>query len=474
VAYGSLLQERRRALHAGIVEALERLAPDRLAEQVERLTHHALRGEVWDKALVYCRQAGEKAMMRSAYREAVGSFEQALRVLPHLPDHRDMREQAIDLRFALRTALQASGDLGRILTVLREAEALAAALDDPRRLGQVSIFMNQHYFITGDPDQAIASCQRALAMVSGDVGLHAVANNYLGMAYHTQGEYQQAIAYCRRTVAALDDALRRERFGQVILPTVASRTFLAWSLAEMGQFAEGLAIAEEGRRVAEAVGLPGSLMFAYFGAGLPSLRQGDLAQALPRLERAVGLCQEADLPLWFPWVAWALGSAYVLSKRVTDAQVLLEQAVEQSASMGRWAYHALFVATLGEALLRAGHLVEARLRAEKALVFARAHKERGHEAWALRVLGEIAAQRDPLVSDEAATYYQQALTLADALGMRPLVAHCHYGLGSLYAKISRWDAARGELSAAIELYRAMEMAFWLPQAQATVAEMEGR
>src|SRR4029453_908692 len=215
VAYGSLLQERRRALHAGIVEALERLAPDRLAEQVERLTHHALRGEVWDKALVYCRQAGGKARMRSAHREAVGSFEQALRVLPHLPDHRDMREQAIDLRFALRTALQASGDLGRILTVLREAEALAAALGDPRRLGQVFIFMNQYFFITGDPDQAVASCQRALAMASGDVGLHAVANNYLGMAYHTQGEYQQAIAYCRRTVAALDDALRRERFGQV-------------------------------------------------------------------------------------------------------------------------------------------------------------------------------------------------------------------------------------------------------------------
>jgi class 3 adenylate cyclase/tetratricopeptide (TPR) repeat protein len=474
VAYGSLLQERRRILHAGIVEALERLAPDRLAEQSERLAHHALRGEVWDKALVYFRQAGERALARSAHREAVGYFEQALRVLPHLPDHRGTREQAIDLRFALRTALQASGDLGRILTVLREAEALAAALDDPRRLGQVSIFMNQYFFITGDPDQAIVSCQRALAMASGDVGLQAVANNYLGMAYHTQGEYQQAIAYCRRTVAALDDALRRERFGQVILPAVASRTFLGWSLAEMGQFAEGLAIGEEGCRIAEVVGLPGSLMFAYFGAGLPSLRQGDLLQTLPRLERAAGLCQEADLPLWFPWVAWALGSAYVLCQRVTDALMLLEQAVEQSASMGRWAYHALFVATLGEALLRAGHLVEAHHRAEQALAFARTHKERSHEAWALRVLGEMAAQRDPPDGAEAATYYRQSLALADALGMRPLVAHCHCGLGSLYTKIGRWDAARGELSAAIELYRAMEMTFWLPQARAAVAEVDGR
>ena len=129
-------------LHARIVQALEALAGDRVAEQVERLAHHALRGEVWDKALAYCRQAGERTMARSAYREAVGYFEQALSALPHLPEQRDTREQAIDLRLALRTALWPSGDLGRILALLREAEALAEALDDPRRLGQVSLFLS--------------------------------------------------------------------------------------------------------------------------------------------------------------------------------------------------------------------------------------------------------------------------------------------------------------------------------------------
>jgi predicted ATPase len=105
VAYSSLLLERRQVLHARLVEALEALAGERVAEQVERLAHHALRGEVWDKALAYCRQAGEKTMARSAHREAVGYFEQALSALPHLPEHRDMREQAIDLRLALRSAL---------------------------------------------------------------------------------------------------------------------------------------------------------------------------------------------------------------------------------------------------------------------------------------------------------------------------------------------------------------------------------
>ncbi len=179
VAYESLLQERRRSLHARIVEALEALAGERVAEQVERLAHHALRGEVWDKALAYCRQAGEKVEARSAYPEAVGYFEQALSTLPHLPETRDTREQAIDLRLALRTALWPSGDFVRTLACLREAEALAAALDDPRRLGQVSIFLSHQFYAKGAYDQAIAAAQRALALATagGEVVLQARANH---------------------------------------------------------------------------------------------------------------------------------------------------------------------------------------------------------------------------------------------------------------------------------------------------------
>src|SRR5262245_38182088 len=114
VAYSGLLQERRRVLHARIVEALEALAGDRVTEQLERLAHHALRGEVWDKALAYCRQAGTKATAQAAYRGAVAAFEQALSALPHLPEQRDTREQAIDLRLDVRHALWPLGEHGRI------------------------------------------------------------------------------------------------------------------------------------------------------------------------------------------------------------------------------------------------------------------------------------------------------------------------------------------------------------------------
>ena len=209
VAYGSLLQERRRALHARIVTALEALTGDRVAEQVEPLAHHALRGEVWDKALAYCRQAGEKAMARSAHREAVGSFEQALSVLPHLPETRDTREQAIDLRLALRSALSPSGNFERILVYLHEAEAFAVALDDPRRLGQVSRFLSAHFYLMGAHDQTIAAAQRALALAtaSGDVVLHALANYFLGIAYQAQGNYRRAIVAERYTAGVVLVAL---------------------------------------------------------------------------------------------------------------------------------------------------------------------------------------------------------------------------------------------------------------------------
>src|SRR4030095_8520340 len=196
VAYETLLQERRRALHAQIVMALEALAGDQVAEQVERLAYHALRGEVWTKVLAYGRQAGEKAVARSAHREAVGYFEQARGALPHLPEQRHTREQAVDLRIALRSALWPSGDLGRILVYLREAETLAEALDDPRRLAQVLPFLSEHFRFMGAYDQAIAVGQRALALAtaSGEVVRQAQAHQRLGFAYHAQGDYRRAIA----------------------------------------------------------------------------------------------------------------------------------------------------------------------------------------------------------------------------------------------------------------------------------------
>jgi tetratricopeptide (TPR) repeat protein len=412
-------------------------------------------------------------MARSAYREAVGYFEQALSALAHLPAQRDMHEQAIDLRLALHNALLPSGDSGRILAYLREAEALAEALDDPRRLGHVSIFLSFHFYQRGAYNQAIAFGQRALAlaMASGDVVLQAMVYRTLGIASCAQGDYRRAIEYHRPIMASLGDVQRHGHYGQVNLPTVVSRADLAWCHAELGMFAEGRALGEEGLQLAEAAAHPGSLMFASWGVGMLALRQGDLPRALPLLERAVGICQDAALSGWFPRMTAALGAAYILAGRVTDAMPLLTRALAQTMATDRERLQMLCNLPLGEAQLLAGRLEEAQALAERVLAFVRAHQERGNEAYALRLLGEIATRRESPARESAEAHYQHALALAEELGMRPLQAHCHRGLGTLYATTGQPEQTRTELAAAIMLYRAMDMTLWLPQTEAALAQV---
>ena len=213
-------------------------------------------------------------------------------------------------------------------------------------------------------------------------------------------------------------------------------------------------------------------MWAYYGIGLLSLRQGDLPRALPRLERAVGICQDTDLPGLFPCGGCGLGRGVYPGGRVADAVPLLTQVLEQTTAGETVAYRARCNLSLGEAQLLAGRLEEAHALAERALALARAHQERGNQAYALRLLGDIAAQREPPESEQAEAHYRQALALAEELGMRPLQAHCHRGLGTLYATIGQQEQARTELSAAIGLYRAMDMTFWLPQTEAALAQVE--
>jgi tetratricopeptide (TPR) repeat protein len=236
-------------------------------------------------------------------------------------------------------------------------------------------------------------------------------------------------------------------------------------------FAEGRVLGEEGLRIAEEVAHPGSPMRAYHGLGLLALRQGDLARALPCLERAMGICQDADLPVFFPMMAATLGAAYILGGRIADAVSLLTQAMAQISATEMVRNQAFCCLSLGEAQLLADRQEEAQACAEQALTLARAHQERGNQAYALRLLGDIAARHDLPEIDLAEAHYQHALALAEELGMRPLQAHSHRGLGTLYSQTGQTEQARVELSTAIDMYRDMEMAFWLPQAEVALTQV---
>ncbi len=476
VAYGSLVQERRRALHARIVDASERLYADRLTEQAERLAQHALRGEVWDKAVAYCRQDGTKALARSAFREVVGCTEQAFAALRHLPESRATQEQAIDLRLNLRNALWSLGELRQMLDYLGEAATLAEAIGDQPRLGRVSAFMCRYLREMGDHDRAVESGQHALAVAAtlGDFALQVMAQHFLGVAYHTLGDHRRAMGVLRSNVESLAGDLIRERFGVVGYPSVNSRAWLVRCLAELGAFPEGVAYGEEAVQIAEGIDHPVSRVLAYLGVGFLSLRQRDFFRAIPVLERCLDLCRVWNSLVWFPETAAALGCAYAFAGRVAEALPLLEQAEQRGAAMGTMGGQSLRVGYVSEAYLLAGRMEEAIQLAGRALDLARAHKERGHEAWALRLLGEIAAHQESPEIEPAEHHYRQALALAEELGMRPLVAHCHLGLGTLYAKTGQRERDRAELSMAVEMYRAMAMTFWLPEAERALTEVAGR
>jgi class 3 adenylate cyclase/tetratricopeptide (TPR) repeat protein len=474
VAYGSLLHERRRVLHARIVEALEVLAGDRRDDQVERLAQHALRGEVWEKALAYGRQAGDKAHARSAYREAVMSYEQALIAFEHVPDSRAATEQAIDLRLGLRITLNAlGGDPERTLDHLRRAETLAETLGDHLRLGWVYAHMNNNFWVLGDVDRSIDYGQRALALATrlGDIGLQAWSDFSLGRIYYDAGDYTQAVESFERNVKALHGELRFERFGTNGSVAASSLAWLSYCLAELGTFTVGLAMAEDGLRIAETINHPFRMIEACFGISMVYLRQGDLQRAIPVLERGIGLCQDWHIPLLWPMMATALGLAYTLDGRVAAGLALVEQGMEQKVARGGLRNLVPMVILLSEAYLLAGRLEETRQRAEQALDLARQYQLRGNQVWALWLLGEVAARHTSLEVETAAAHYRQALALAEELGMRPLQAHCHLGLGTLYVRQGQQEQACTALSTAITLYRAMEMSFWLPQAEAALAQV---
>src|SRR5439155_2216783 len=242
---------------------------------------------------------------------------------------------------------------------------------------------------------------------------------------------------------------------------------LARCLAQLGAFTEGLAHGEDSLRIAEAVNHPNSLIVACYCIGHVYLYKGAWHQAIPWLERGLDVCRVWDIPLLFSLVSALLGYAYVLAGRVSEALPLLEQGVSTEAMeiMRGPGY-----VWLSEAYQRLGRLDEALAAAVRGLEVCRTHAQQGEQAWALRLLGELYAHRQPPEAELAEATYRQALALADELGMRPLQAHCHRGLGTLYGQTGRPAPARTELSAAIALYRTLDMSFWLPQAQAALVQ----
>jgi tetratricopeptide (TPR) repeat protein len=467
VAYGGVLQERRRALHANITEAIERLYPDRLAEQVQLLAHHAFHGELWEKAVTYLRQAGAKAADRSAHREAVSYFDQALEALKHLLDGRPMIEQAIDIRIDLRSSLQPLGEQQKVFERLREAEALAASIDDQRRLGQISAYLSGYFVQAGDnPTEAIEKAELAFTIASaiGDFSLQVQANHFLGTSHRMIGDDDRAIYHFKKNVDSLVGDQIYDRFGLAFLGSVGSRYQLAIILSDRGEFNEAAMHGDEAVRIAEVANHPFSLDTAYQAVGYLHFRKGAMDKAIALLERSLEICRVWDIPQNLLRVEVALGNALAATGRVGEAMPLLEFTNERARSS--W-----LRAQLAHGYLLVGKLEEANSVANQVLNSSLTQGYRGHAARSLYVLAESLLHGDVSAMVKAEDHYDHAMALANELRMRPLVAHCHVGLGKLYRRTGDYEKAKTQLTNGVAMMREMEMGLWLERAEAELKEL---
>jgi class 3 adenylate cyclase/tetratricopeptide (TPR) repeat protein len=467
VVYASLLKEQRRGLHARIVDALEALYPDRRTEYVERLAHHALSAELWFEAVGYLREAADKAAARSANREAVTFLEQALTALGHLPESRETFEQAIDVRLDLRPPLLQLGRLEEIKGLSEEAATMAAQIGDEARQARAYAYLINYHYLRGEPTRALEYGERCLAIAGrlGDHVLVSIARRYMGHAYHALGRGRDAVRALHENAEALAADVARDPNANAITAYVATCAWLAFALADLGDFEGAEMWADRARGEAEARHHPYSEAIALTMAGQVGALRGQLERAVGPLARALSICRDGQLTVWQAIPAALLGQCMVTLDRKDDGLTLLHEGVRLSGELGVKAYLARWVTLLGEGLLITGDAARAAEAGEQALALARAHGERGHEAAALRLLGEVAASHGQAHAAAAIEHFSAAIVLAEELGLRPLLARAHLGLGQFLRRGGQAEEAEAHLATAVVLFSDLGMRSWLDRTE---------
>ncbi len=472
VAYGSLLPGRRRDLHVRIVETMERLYGDRLGEQIERLAHHAVCGEVWVKAVPYLRRAGLKAAARSALREAQIWFDQALGVLAALPESPSTLEQGFEIRLELRSVLNLLGDVRQALERLGEAKTLAEQLDDDRRRGRVDMFMTNVHALLGQFDEALVSGARALGIAErlDDSKLRIQTTSYLEQAHYYQGEYRRAVELGTDNLAALlADGVSAD-LGIAMPMALWNRLYLVYSLAELGRFAEAASYEVDLLPLTEPTRHTFAVSEAHIAPSRLYLLKGDWRKSRSLIERGIAVLRTGNtflnLPTALAWSAAILAQVGEVSEaliRLREGELLLERFGAQGMLLSGMTYQAL-----GRAGFLLGRLDDAWSLGHRAVESS--PSRRGVMAHALHLLGDIATHPERFDAESGEAHYRKALALAEPRGMRPLIAHCHLGLGKVYRRTGSQEQAQEHLTTAATMYREMDMQFWLEQAEEGMKE----
>jgi len=323
--------------------------------------------------------------------------------------------------------------------------------------------------VIGEHARAIEYGLRALEVAQNldDFALRITGNLLLGDVYAVTGDYPRAVEHLTWNVERLQGKLAREHFGFAPLPSVGSRNFLSRVLAEQGELATARDHADEGLRIAEAAQQELSVVVASDGLGYVYIVKGEFSTAISILERGLHLAERLQIHGWSNSLMCRLGYAYALTGRGTEGIALMVASLDRIATTRGG--HAKATTWLAEGYLLSGQIDDALRLASEALDLARRLGERGYEVMALHRLAEVVGRRDPPDVETAIGRYREATTMATELGMRPLAAHCHLGLGKLYRRTGKRDEARGHLATATTMYREMGMMYWVERTEAEQA-----
>jgi class 3 adenylate cyclase/tetratricopeptide (TPR) repeat protein len=468
VAYGGILQDRRRELHAQIVSSIEALHHNRLGEQIELLAHHAAQGELREKAVDYLRRAGQKGATRSALSDARVWFEQALVVLEGLPETKSTLEASFEICLDLRIILSLLGEVRRGVERVREAEALAERLNDDHRRARVCATLVHFHWTLGELDEAFRTGIRALELVArlGDFKLRIQATSLLVQVHCSRAEYPRAIELATTNLTNLPAECVQEFFDLPMPASIYNRGWLVTAFTQLGRFAEAAQCGAEMLQLAESMPVPFTIGFTHQMIAWSHMLRGDWERARLHIEQAIAVFRARNVMLLLPGMI--VSSARVLAELGEAREALIRlreghELLERQAARERIMHLGPAYLALGRAGLVLGRLEDARRLVDRAVEFYGG--QQGVMAHALYLRGDVATHADNFDAETGEAHYRQALALAESHGMRPLIAHCHFGLSMLYRRTGKHEQARERLATATSMYREMDMPFYLEQAE---------
>jgi tetratricopeptide (TPR) repeat protein len=440
VAYEGMLRKQRRDLHAQVVGAMESLFADRLDEFTERLADHALRGESWETAVSYAFKAGDRAIGRWAWREAITFYDNAIQALEHLPETPNTMQLSIEARLRLRVALPGVADLPRIARCLDKAREFAETLEDRERLAEIDTSKCLTLTKMGLLDQAVEAGRQGFTF-SRDLqnkGPLLNASFALAQAYWYQGEFHRAETLVTEMLPDIRGEFQLRQTGTTGTASLLSFVCLAKTYAVTGQFERAFATIAEARRVAEDSNKPFDLSYCKVGLGFCLLANNEPWSAVKELEGALHLARAGDIGLLIPSSQRYLGRAYAQTARLQEARDLLLDAIERTTVSGLLGMRLWSSAALGLTELLAS-TPTARETLLTTLEAARRYGFRPLEAHVMRLIANLCAVT-PKQAKDAETWYQRSIRLTDELGMKPEGALARRDLAGLLHRIGRIPA----------------------------------